>query len=521
MTSSSEVSHLDVSLRKIAKGAGIGFTGTFIGMALGYFSRMIIARFLGPGDYGLISLGLAGMTIAATLSMVGLPTGIVRYVSFYKGKGNEGKIKGTILGALKISFPLSIIFALLFFFGAGWISFHVFHEPNLTPVLRIFAIGIPFWVLASNFIATTVGFQDLRYRVYVNDLFQNILKLVAIVILLALGFGVLGAAIGWVLAIIAMSFLAAYFLERRVFSIFNTKIKSIPMERELFSFSWPLMFVGVLALITGLTDTLMLGYFESTYDVGIYNAALPTASLMGIAAGSFAIIFMPVISELYSKDKIEELRKTYSTVTKWIVSLVFPGFLLMFLFSRPILRILWGSEYVIGAIALSILAFGYLISACAGLSGGVISAFGRTKQILGIGSVGASANFALNLYLIPLYGINGAAVATASSIIVTSILSLGVVYHISKLQPFRLSYLKPVLTSTMAALLVYAITETLFEPVSSYVLIPMFFVFLIVYFFLLLLFKGFEKEDLMIMKAIEERSGIKSELPRKIIKRFL
>lgn len=521
MTSSTENSYLDESLRKIAKGAGIAFTGTFIGMALGYLSRMIIARFLGPSDFGLVSLGIAGLTIATTLGLLGLPQGIIRYVSFYRGKDDEGRIKGTITSALKISFPISLILAFLFFFGAEWLSINLFHEPGLTPVLRIFSISIPFMVLAQIFIAATVGFQDMRYRVYVNDLFQNILKLVAIIILLSFGFGVLGAAIGWVLAIIAMSFLAAYFLERRIFSIFSTRIKSIPMERELFSFSWPLVFVGVLTLIMGLTDTLMLGYFKSAYDVGIYNAALPTASLIGIVAGSFAIIFVPVISELYSKDKIEELRKTYSAVTKWIVSLVFPGFLLMFLFSGPILRILWGSEYVIGATALSILAFGYLVSACAGLSSGVISAFGRTKLFLIISFVGASANFALNLYLIPLYGINGAAVATASSIIVTSILTLGVVYHISKLQPFRLSYLKPVLTSAMAVLLVYAITETLFKPVALYVLIPMFFVFLVVYFFLLLLFKGFEKEDLMIMKAIEERLGIKSELPRKIIKRFL
>ena len=51
-----ETSYLDVSLRKIAKGAGIGFTGTFIGTALGYLSRMIIARFLGASDYGLVCL---------------------------------------------------------------------------------------------------------------------------------------------------------------------------------------------------------------------------------------------------------------------------------------------------------------------------------------------------------------------------------------------------------------------------------------------------------------------------------
>lgn len=84
-----EESYLDVSLRKIAKGAGIGFTGAFIGMALGYLSRMIIARFLGASDYGLISLGFGMMTIAATLSTVGLPAGIQRHVFFYIVKSNR------------------------------------------------------------------------------------------------------------------------------------------------------------------------------------------------------------------------------------------------------------------------------------------------------------------------------------------------------------------------------------------------------------------------------------------------
>jgi len=94
---------LGESLRKIAKGAGIGFTGTFIGMALGYLSRMVIARFLGASDYGLVCLAFAGVSIAVSLSLVGLPAGVTRYVSFYKGKGDKGRIKGTIISALKIS----------------------------------------------------------------------------------------------------------------------------------------------------------------------------------------------------------------------------------------------------------------------------------------------------------------------------------------------------------------------------------------------------------------------------------
>ena len=101
-----EESFLDVSLRKIAKGAGI------VLRAFGYGSRLIIAR-LGASDYGLVALGFAVMSIAATLSMVGMQSGIVRYVSFYKGKEDKGRIKGTIISALKITLPLSFILAFI------------------------------------------------------------------------------------------------------------------------------------------------------------------------------------------------------------------------------------------------------------------------------------------------------------------------------------------------------------------------------------------------------------------------
>ena len=106
---------------------------------------------------------------------------------------------------------MSIIFPIILFFHADWVSIRVFHQPELTPVLRIFSIGIPFSVLVNNLILATIGFQDIRYRVYVNDLFQNIFKLAAIVALFVFGFGVIGAARDGVLAIILIPFRAFYF----------------------------------------------------------------------------------------------------------------------------------------------------------------------------------------------------------------------------------------------------------------------------------------------------------------------
>ena len=106
---------------------------------------------------------------------------------------------------------------------------------------------------------------------------------------------------GLVLAIIALSFLAFYFLEKKVFPIFKTKVKAVSVDKELFSFSLPLLFAGIAGLVMGWTDTLMLGYFSSSADVGIYTVAFPTAQLIRAIPGAFATIFFPVISELYAR----------------------------------------------------------------------------------------------------------------------------------------------------------------------------------------------------------------------------
>lgn len=517
---SDEKSYLDVSLRKIVKGAGITLIGTLIGRTFGYGSRIIIARFLGVSDYGLISLGFAALTITAALAAIGLPAGVTRYVSFYKGKGDEGRIKGTIISAIKMNLPISIVFALLFFFGAGWISIHIFHNDSLTPILRIFSIAVPFLVLAQNLLSATVGFQELKYKVYTENIFKEIFKLGGIIVLVALGFGVIGAALGWVLAIVLMPFVAFYFLERKVFPIFNAKTKAIPVEKELFSFSLPLIFVGMAGMLMGFMDTLMLGYFCTFYEVGIYNAALPTAMLVRMPGGALVSLFIPVITELYAREKYDDLKDTYSTVIKWVLSLTFPVFLFMALFSNDIIKTLFGAEYAIGAEALVILAFGFFIGTVFGVSHHIITSFGRTKIFMSCYLTGAAANFCLNLYLIPIFGITGAAIATAASFIFVQVLYFIFAYHISKVQPFKPNHLTPVFAAIVAVLLVYMLTKYLID-VSFFVLIGMFFVFLLIYFFLLLLMKGFDKNDLMVMRAIDQKLGTKSDWIREIIKKFL
>ena len=499
---------LNKHLKTIAKGSGIGFAGVIFGTAAGYISRLIIAQFLGPDEYGLISLGYSVMMIGATFSLMGLNSGIQRYIAYYIGKRDTSKVKGTIFSALKVTLPMSLLATIILFIGAGWISSNIFHEDKLKIVLLIFSIGIPFWTMASLFNSVYIGFQQVKYQVYTMYLFKDLAKLIMIILFLVFGYGLLGASIGWIIAIIAMTMLSSYFLIKKVLTYDIKKTKTVFVDKELYLFSFPLIFAGLASLITGWTDTFMLGYFSSSTEVGIYNAALPTSQLLRMVLSPIGQILFPVITALYAEKNYHYLESIYSIVTKWIFSIVFPGFLFIVIFSQDLLSILFGEAFTTGSNALSILAFGVLISATMGPAQQIITVYGKTKIILWCSSFTAFTNILLNFFLIPLYGINGAAIATSTSIGLVSILHLIFANRIGKIQPFRYSFIKPLFSALITAFVVFEIIQKI--NMNSYLLVVFGLIsFVTLYISIIYFMKGFEKEEVILISDLNREMNPK------------
>ncbi|RJS75440.1 hypothetical protein CW713_07330 [Methanophagales archaeon] len=88
------------SLQKIAKGTGIIFIGTVIGMLLGFVGTVIIVRYLTTTEYGLFSLALTVTGILAGLSSLGLGEGATRYIAYFKGQQASKKISGVIVSSI-------------------------------------------------------------------------------------------------------------------------------------------------------------------------------------------------------------------------------------------------------------------------------------------------------------------------------------------------------------------------------------------------------------------------------------
>jgi O-antigen/teichoic acid export membrane protein len=496
------------SLQKIAKGTGIVFIGTIIGMLLGFVSRIIIVRYITQTEYGIYSLALVLMSIFVTISMLGLQQGSTRYIAYFRGKSEERKVRDVISSSLKIALISSIIFSLILFLSSDIISTNIFHSSELSTPLKILSVAIPFTVLIGIFTSLFRGFDRVEPNVY----FQNILRSILFILFL----------VGAILTCIAF---AIYAIKKLPLSTFPVKKEADaatsmnPIGKELLLFSFPLLAVAILGMVMNWTDILMLGYFKTADVVGLYNGALPLAHLIPIALTSAGFIYVPIVSGLYSKKLMEEIGKTYQVLTKWIFSVTIPLFFILFLFPETVLNSLFGVNYIQAAPALRILALGFMFHAFLGLNALSLLVMGKTRFLMLSGLSGAISNVVLNAALIPTFGIVGAAFASLLSYSMVNIFNSTKLYQLSKVHPFTRNYLKPVGISIVLLVLIYAFTTHL--KIDFWMLPLLLFFFLFAYGFLLLLTRSFDREDIEMILAIEKKTGIDAEQIKRLLRRFL
>ena len=103
-------------LQQVAKGAGLLFMGTFFVYFLKFIYRLVVSRYLGPADYGLLALGEGVLNIAFLFAILGLPSGAIKFISHYLGEKSAEKVKGTICSVFKIVVPFSILITFIQFF---------------------------------------------------------------------------------------------------------------------------------------------------------------------------------------------------------------------------------------------------------------------------------------------------------------------------------------------------------------------------------------------------------------------
>lgn len=401
-------------LSSLLSSASLVLVGSLLGAMSQLVERVIIGRMLSVDAYGEVSIGLAVMTFTVTLSLIGFTHGVPRYVSRFD---DERDVRGVWVTGLALTGAVAVALALSMYLSLDLFGGLFFDEPSSARLVVPFMLAVPFVVGFKVAVGTIRGFENTIYRTYVRDLTYPITRIALLVVLLSLGWGVLAAGYAYLAGAVA-AFVLAHVLLNRLLPLvgsFRTHAK------EMVTFSAPLVISTVISILLTQTDTLMLGYFRPSQQVGLYNAAYPLANGMLVVLSAFGFLYLPLASRLDADDEREEIDTIYKITTKWIFIVTFPAFLTFVVFPSDVLSIFFGERYAPAGLALAILSVGFFTNAAGGRNRETLSALGYTVAILIANLLAFLLNVGLNLLLIPAYGFIGAAVTSAASYIALNI----------------------------------------------------------------------------------------------------
>jgi O-antigen/teichoic acid export membrane protein len=489
-------------LTRIAEGAGISFVGKILGIGLQYLCIIVAARILGTRDFGLFTLGLTVLSVAGTVGLVGLDQAVVRHVALYHSQEDPRRVKGVILRSLQCVFLISVVISAILFLSANSVSVRIFHRPELAGVIRWLSLCLPFFGLFTVALSSTKGLQIMKYAVYGQNLFWPFANLVLLGVFCAAGLELTGVVSAYVISVFLTAVLSIYFVWR-AFS-FLERTGAVYETRRLLRFSLPLSIAVYANLLILWTDRLMLGYFRPLEEVGLYHAAAKTAMLACTVLLSFNAIFSPIIVDLYNKKENEKLASCFRAVTQWIYMLSLPVFFIIALLSKDIMAV-FGADFAQGWLPLVILAFAQLVNAASGSVGFMLAMTGRQNTVMYVTLAVCLLNVVLNYFLVPAYGMTGAAVASGISIVVLNISFLLAVHHQLTMHPYSMKFARIFLLGLACCAAAYLAGNVLVDMSHMPKIVLIVVMFLAIYSGLMLKW-GVDDTDKILLRDIKERA---------------
>jgi O-antigen/teichoic acid export membrane protein len=490
------------SLRGILGGTAIVFLGNAIGMGSNFVTRVIAARYLEPADYGLIVLGVTLLHIASIIVLLGLHKGLAQMLP-----RNEN-VEELFTGAFQLSVLLAAAVACLVIWFAQPLSW-LFAGSEFEPLLVIFALALPLMVVVELLTGGFRGLAAASYRVLTKDVLFKGLLMVTVAVGVSLGVEPIDIASAWVISLSVATFGGTYLLIRRTSLLSPRSVVGIANTDAVFSlavFSFPLMISGASWMLMQHVDNALLGIFLSADIIGLYDASYTLATSLLLISSTFSFLFLPIFSKLHAENKDEQMEMFYRIVTKWMTFAAIPLFCFLVLHPETVLLLIYGAEYATGSTALVIVACGFVITIVTGTANESIVALGNSRLIL-FGNLSAlSVNFALNVALIPSYGIVGAAFASLISFASMNLFYAYYLFYRTGIHPIYPSLVRPAVGAggtffAVAALLRYMAVLPATLIMGTLISIP-------VYAGLLLLLGGVDSEEIDMLHAINEESDV-------------
>jgi O-antigen/teichoic acid export membrane protein len=412
--------------KEVALGSFWSLAGGALFKLSSFFYVILLARAASQDDVGTFYLALSAMSFIWVFSDFGISGAFARYVPFFEGAGERGKIRDMLRLSLRYLTVLSIGMMAILIWQADNIG-AFYSNPALAGAIRILSL----YVLLGNLFRLNYLYLQSVADIKGSQMFQNLQNLLKLIITAALialyGASVLTISMGFILSFLAAFVLSFIPVFRSISAIRDSGgLGRREIVAEIIPLGITVAVVQYFTLIIYSVDRLIIGFMAgpegSSQLIAVYSMATTLSLVLMVFPSSIGNIFLPVVSRLVGKKDLAGVREVVATAQRWSLFITLPVAVVMIAFAPDMLAVFYGSEYVAGATVMAIFTFGLVFSAFSYMASLALTAMRLVRLELYIAVACGTANLVLNLVLIPLYGIEGAAVASAASFALSALM---------------------------------------------------------------------------------------------------
>jgi len=456
--------------KTIVKGSFWVYTTMILSLFIGFITTVVLSRVLDRDNWGIFATVISVSYLLSVFVDLGFSYTLTHYTSTLSTRGQYDKLRRYLVKISKYRFLLILIVASIIFASSDFLTsfFHIVDGAKYFQVSSLFFI---FSNLFNTFDYILNGLKKFKANSILYFL-NYFLKLVFALILSYIGFGVIGALVGYAIAYVFTIALVLYILKDLLIPPKHNVSADEETDagiKELFIFGGMVGVAQLASTVTLWTDSIMIGTMMGATFVGVYKIAMSMSITLGGAISSVNKVLFPVLVSIEAKK--EESVSDLNRVLKYGSFFAIPASFGLAIFSTEIISVFFGQQYIDAAPALFILSYFCFDSF---IIGSLVSYFSAKREIKIIGLAAifcAIANVILNFVLIPTLGIIGAAIAS----IITRIMNLGILLFEGRKINLYVSFdnfQKPLLGAIVMALVLILLKQ--FVVVSNILLLGIF-----------------------------------------------
>jgi O-antigen/teichoic acid export membrane protein len=275
------------------------------------------------------------------------------------------------------------------------------------------------------------------------------------VLVISLGFGLVGATLGMAGAAAAAAVAVGYTLWR---SLPRGGAVEKSSSRDVFSFAWPQAVANVATQLWVIVALSILSHSTDARTVALFGAAFAISQLPLLVYNAFTYRFSPAIARLWDRGENEALDQLLRSVTRWVAMFALPLYAVAIALPGPLLQI-YGSKYRPAAVALTLMTVATLLNALAGPVERALILTGLVKLEMATNVIATVLIVGVALVLTPLYGLVGAAVSVLLYTVLRNIAKTYLLYRRVQMTALSFALLRPLVAATIASVLVAAIAR--------------------------------------------------------------